>query len=114
MQLSFDFSRPAPTDRAAADSNDYHRIPASPKQVHYARQIAARARTRVPETALEDRQKMSNWIDAHQQRAGRFSHYPSSKQVAFAERIARMKRRAVPDECFRDRTLMSRWIDSNL
>jgi hypothetical protein len=68
----------------------------------------------VPDDALTDRQKMSDWIDAHQKRAMRFSNYPSSKQVAFAERIARIKRRAVPDECFRDRTLMSRWIDSNL
>lgn len=113
MQMTFDFSKPV-TAPAPAESNDYHRVPASEKQLRYARQLATRLRIALPEAALADRQKLSDWIDAHQARATRFSQYPSSKQVAFAERIARMKRRAVPDACFRDRTLMSRWIDSNL
>lgn len=113
MQLSFDFSNhPAPVH--IADSNDYHRVPASAKQVKYARQISAKARIPIPEAALDDRQQLSDWIDAHHGRVNRFSNYPSSKQVAFAERIARIKRRSVPDECFRDRTMLSRWIDSNL
>jgi hypothetical protein len=117
MQMSFDFpspETPSPRAPAPADSNDYHRVPASEKQLRYARQIAQRLRKPLPDAALTDRQKLSDWIDAQKTRPTRFSNYPSSKQVAFAERIARMKRRAVPDECFRDRTLMSRWIDSNL
>lgn len=113
MQMSFDFSHRA-TPLHVAQSNDYHRIPASEKQLRFARQIANRLHTPLPDSVLNDRQALSDWIDAHHSKATRFSNYPSSKQVAFAERIARMKRRAVPDECFRDRTLMSRWIDSNL
>lgn len=119
MQMTFDFSTPA---RAAApvESNDYHRVPASEKQLRYARQLAARLRKPLPDAVLGDRQRLSDWIDAHRTHGAHgthgasFSQYPSSKQVAFAERIARIKRRAVPDACFRDRTLMSRWIDSNL
>ncbi len=114
-QMSFDFSAARPVVETP-DSNDYHRLPASEKQVRFARQIAARARVAVPQSALADRLKLSEWIDANKGRApkaSRFANYPSSKQVAFAERIARVKRRAVPNECFKDRTLMSRWIDSN-
>ncbi len=112
-QMSFDFSAPRPV--VVEDSNDYHRLPVSEKQLRFARQIAARGAAKLPDDVLSDRKRLSAWIDAHKDRAAsRFSNYPSSKQVAFAERIARMKRRAVPDECFRDRTLMSRWIDSNL
>jgi hypothetical protein len=115
MQMSFDFSaHRAILDRA--DSNDYHRLPASEKQQRFAHQIAARSRIKVPSDVLADRTALSKWIDAHKGSAkprASVSSYPSSKQVAFAERIARLKRRAVPQECFKDRTLMSRWIDSN-
>jgi hypothetical protein len=115
MQMTFDFSAPR-TVAAAGDSNDYHRLPVSEKQLRLARQIAARNRIAVPDAALSDRTRLSQWIEDNKTRgatASRFGNYPSSKQVAFAERIARIKRRAVPEECFKDRTLMSRWIDSN-
>ena len=114
-QLTFDFSNAQPVLHRA-DANDYHHVPASGKQLHFAHQIAARARKSVPQDALASRDALSAWIDANKavmQRSDRFSSYPSSKQVAFAERIARIKRRSVPDECFKDRTLMSRWIDRN-
>ena len=121
MQMSFDFSsqvKPVSPSNLDGDSNDYHRLPASSKQMAYAQQIAQSLKKPVPADALTDRQLLSAWIDRNKgqvsRRASRFSNYPSSKQVAFAERIARMKRRAVPNECFRDKTLMSRWIDSNL
>ena len=97
-------------------SNDYHRIPVSPKQLRFARAIAARGPFALPDEAQTDRRSLSAWIDTHlekQTRVSAFSRYPSSKQVAFAERIARIKRRTVPQECFRDKGLMSRWIDSN-
>lgn len=111
MQLSFDFTRPVPVRE---EVNDYHRLPVSEKQLRFARQIAARAHKPLPDAALSDRRKLSDWIDANKSTAaGRFSNYPSSKQVAFAERIARIKRRSVPDACFKDRTLMRHWIDSN-
>jgi hypothetical protein len=113
MQMSFDFSAPR---RMPEDSNDYHRLPVSEKQLRFARQIAAQKRIEVPDAALADRARLSEWIDRNKARTtspSRFANYPSSKQVAFAERLARVKRRAVPEECFKDRKLMSRWIDSN-
>jgi len=102
----------------AADfqSNDYHRLPVTEKQLAFARQIAQRSRINLPLDVQGDREALSQWISAHknERQSGQFSNYPSSKQVAFAERIARIKRRNVPDECFRDRGLMSKWIDHNL
>jgi hypothetical protein len=99
----------------ASQSNDYHLVPVSEKQLSYARTIAQRSNTVLPDGVQEDRRRLSEWIDAHKKRAvaSRLDRYPSSKQVAFAESIARRKRRQVPRECFRDRGLMSRWIDSN-
>ncbi|MFK7836634.1 MAG: hypothetical protein AB8B60_10470 [Sulfitobacter sp.] len=90
-------------------------VPATEKQIAYARTLAVRHNTRLPEGIKADRAALSRWIDAHKGAApqGAFSNYPSSKQVAFAERIAKLKRNPVPPECFRDRALMSRWIDSN-
>ncbi len=92
-----------------------HTLPATEKQIAYAKTLAARSKEPLPEGITADRAALSRWIDAHKAPApqGRFSDYPSSKQVGFAERIARLKRSEVPPECFRDRTLMSRWIDSN-
>lgn len=97
-------------------SNDYHILPTTEKQLHFARQIAKMIGADVPQTALSDRRALSAWIDKHHQKPApsRFSRYPSSKQVAYAERIARLKRRPVPTECFRDRSKMSSWIDSNV
>ncbi len=97
----------------ALATNDYHRLPASEKQLRYARSIATQAAIDLPGEVLEDRRSLSAWIDRHKRPASRFDAYPSSKQVAFAERIARIKRRDIPHECFRDRSMMSRWIDSN-
>ncbi|MGJ8544460.1 MAG: hypothetical protein ACSHWZ_03375 [Sulfitobacter sp.] len=88
----------------------------TPKQISYARTIAVKTGSALPQSALAERSALSAWIDAHKpkQASGPFSHYPSSKQVAFAERIARIKRSEVPRECFHDKTLMSRWIDGNM
>jgi len=113
MQASlFDHARATPV---APSSNDYHVVPASEKQVQYARLIAARIKAELPGDVISDRTRMSAWIDKHKrQGAGSpFSNYPSSKQVGYAERLARLKHRPVPPECFRDRGLMSKWIDSN-
>lgn len=97
-------------------SNDYHQVPASEKQLAFARQIAQRSGTVLPGEVQKNRYVLSRWIDANKitKPTGQFSNYPSSKQVGFAERIARKKRREVPQECFRDRTMMSKWINSNL
>lgn len=90
-------------------------LPATEKQLSFARILAARHGIALPVGIAADRAVLSKWIDAHKIEAARtaFSNYPSSKQVAFAERIARLRRGAVPPECFRDRALMSRWIDHN-
>lgn len=97
-------------------SNDYHLLPATEKQIQYARQIAKRSKVELPADVFVDRRQMSHWIDTHKPvvPVTQFSNYPSSKQVGFAERIARIKRRDIPHECFRDRGMMSKWIDSNV
>lgn len=96
-------------------SNDYHVVPATVKQLNYARQIASLYKKALPAEIELDRHALSRWIDDNKPSplTGRFSNYPTSKQVTFAERIARMKRRAVPHECFRDKSAMSEWIDTN-
>ena len=88
-------------------------LPATPRQIAYARSLALRNQTLLPATAQLDRHSLSVWIDAQAKLRPVDGDRPTSKQVAFAERLARIKRRAVPDECFRDRGLMSKWIDGN-
>ena len=90
-------------------------LPATPRQIAFARYLALRNQTLLPWEIQQDRRSLSAWIDAQAQMKPRsdLDSLPSSKQVAFAERLARFKRRAVPDECFRDKGLMSKWIDSN-
>ena len=90
-------------------------LPATERQLSYARSLALRNQTLLPWEVQQDRRSLSSWIDAQAKLppVTDFSSLPSSKQVAFAERIARLKHRAVPDECFRDRRLLSRWIDNN-
>ena len=90
-------------------------LPATPRQIAYARSLALRNQTLLPWEIQQDRRSLSAWIDAQAQMKplSALDGLPSSKQVAFAERLARIKRRAVPDECFRDKGLMSKWIDGN-
>ena len=108
-------TRQARSSNYGFQTNDYYRLPASEKQLQFAREIARKAGVTLPREAEQDRHAISGWISENKNAAakGQFSNYPSSKQVAFAERIARIKRRNVPDECFRDRGLMSKWIDYN-
>jgi hypothetical protein len=90
-------------------------LPATPKQIAYARTLALRNRTLLPPDVQQDRRSLSAWIEGQVRLkpASQIDRLPSSKQVAFAERLARIKRRAVPEECFRDKGLMSKWIDGN-
>ena len=90
-----------------------HALPATPKQIAYARSLALRNQTLLPWEVQQDRRSLSAWIEAQAKLKPADTNHPTSKQVAFAERLARIKRRAVPDECFRDRGLMSKWIDGN-
>ncbi|SHF73620.1 hypothetical protein SAMN05444273_1114 [Litoreibacter ascidiaceicola] len=95
---------------------DQSELPATEKQIRFARRIALTGGIVLPWEAQVSRRSLSQWIDANAavlNSPSEFSQYASSKQVAFAERIARIKRRQVPHECFKDRQLMSRWIDSN-
>lgn len=98
-------------DQPATDAQNV--LPATPKQMAYARKIAESRNIILPWEAQQDRRALSQWIDQQLSAPQSYDARPSSKQVAFAERIARIKRSAVPDECFRDRTLMSRWINTN-
>ncbi|QCO56989.1 hypothetical protein EOK75_14435 (plasmid) [Pseudorhodobacter turbinis] len=89
-------------------------LPATARQVAYARALALRNQTLLPWATQQDRRSLSAWIDAQAKLTPLMQDArPSSKQVAFAERLARIKRRAVPDECFRDKGLMSKWINGN-
>ena len=90
-------------------------LPATPKQIAYARSLALRNQTLLPWEVQQDRRALSSWIEAQAQLrpVSDMDQLPTSKQVAFAEKLARIKRRAVPDECFRDKGLMSKWIDGN-
>ncbi len=90
-------------------------LPATARQIAYARSLALRNQTLLPWEVQQDRRSLSAWIEAQARLtpAMLLDALPSSKQVAFAERIARIKRRAVPEACFRDKTLMSKWIDGN-
>ncbi len=90
-------------------------LPATERQLAYARSLALRNQSLLPWAVQQDRRSLSAWIEAQAalKPMAASDSRPSSKQVAFAERLARIKRRAVPDECFRDRQLLSRWIDCN-
>ena len=88
-------------------------LPATERQIAYARSLALRNQSLLPWEVQQDRRSLSAWIEAQAGLKPVEDNHPTSKQVAFAERIAKMRRRAVPDECFRDRQLLSRWIDSN-
>ena len=90
-------------------------LPATQKQIAYARSLALKNQTPLPWEVQQDRRSLSAWIDAQARMKplSELDRLPSSKQVAFAERLARIKRRAVPEECFRDKGLMSKWIDGN-
>ena len=90
-------------------------LPATPKQIAYARSLPLKNQTLLPWEVQQDRRSLSAWIDAQARMKplSELDRLPSSKQVAFAERLARIKRRAVPEECFRDKGLMSKWIDGN-
>ena len=92
-----------------------HALPATPKQIAYARSLAQRNRTLLPWKVQQDRRSLSAWIEAQARLkpVSDMDRLPTSKQVAFAEKLAQIKRRAVPDECFRDKRLMSKWIDGN-
>ncbi len=90
-------------------------LPATPRQIAYARALALRNQTLLPWDVQQDRRRLSSWIEqqGRLKPAAALDDRPSARQVAFAERLARIKRRAVPDACFRDRGLMSKWIDGN-
>ena len=90
-------------------------LPATPKQIAYARSLALRNHTLLPWEVQQDRRSLSTWIEAQARLkpVSDMERLPSSKQVALAEKLARIKRRAVPDECFRDKGLISKWIDGN-
>ena len=97
------------------DSTTYT-LPATPKQIAYARSLALRNLALLPWVVQQDRRSLSAWIEAQARLkpVSDMDQLPTSRQVAFAEMLARIKRRAVPDDCFRDRGVLSKWIDGNM
>ncbi|MEL7463360.1 MAG: hypothetical protein AAFN79_04800 [Pseudomonadota bacterium] len=93
--------------------------PPSTRQLHFAREIAARTGKGLPDEVKADRRALSAWISRHRsefeerRRANTGAAGATAKQIAFAEKISRARRRAIPAECFRSAALMSRWIDAN-
>lgn len=96
-----------------ASNNERAHLPATPKQLAFARKLAQRNNSVLDWATQQDRWGLSRWIDEQVEITKTRPNRPSSKQVAFAERIARMKRRTVPNECFQSAELMSRWITAN-
>ena len=69
-------------------------LPATAKQIAYARSLALRNQTLLPWEVQQDRRSLSAWIDAQAQLkpVSDMDRLPTSKQVAFAEKLARIKR----------------------
>ncbi len=90
-------------------------LPATPRQIAYARALALRNQTLLPWHVQQDRRSLSAWIEAQAalKPMRDIDSRPSPRQVAYAERLGRIKRRAVPAECFQDAGLMSKWIEGN-
>jgi len=110
-QTTFDDLFEAVTPAKQAELPLPKSVAATQKQIEYAKVLAEKTKSPLPADIMQDRTRLSKWIDAHKPAPSAFNDYPSSKQVGFAERIARLKHTQVPPECFRDRALMSRWID---
>lgn len=58
-------------------SNDYHRLPVTEKQLSYARQISMRTGCVLPSETQQDRQALSRWIDENRsiQSVSKFANY---------------------------------------
>jgi len=71
-------------------------LPATPKQIAYARSLALRNQTLLPWDVQQDRRTLSAWIEAQARMkpASDMDRLPTSRQVAFAGKLARIKRRA--------------------
>ena len=67
------------------DSTTYA-LPATPKQIAYARSLALRNQTLLPWEVQQDRRSLSTWIEAQAQLkpVSDMDRLPTSKQVAFA------------------------------
>lgn len=93
---------------------DEQTLPATQKQLAFARTLALRNQVILPADLKSDRRKLSAWIDKQKILKPIRNTGPSAKQIALAQKLSRIKKRAIPEECFQDRALMSRWIDRAL
>ena len=71
------------------DSTTYA-LPATPKQIAYARSLALRNKTLLPWEVQQDRRSLSAWIEAQLKPVSDMDRLPTSKQVAFAEKLGRL------------------------
>ena len=67
-------------------------LPATPRQIAYARSLALRNQTLLPWEVQQERRSLSAWIEvqAKLKPLSTLDSLPSSRQVAFAEKIARI------------------------
>ena len=79
------------------------------KQLAFARSLAHRAGTELPEDALADARALSAWIDG-----ARTTSPPSEKQLALAARLAAEHEVEIPDDILASATRLSAWIDTHL
>ena len=59
-------------------TNDYHQLPASEKQIRFARSLAAKAGTTLPDEVQLDRRQISAWIDAQQAKSAKANPFDSN------------------------------------
>lgn len=83
--------------------------PPSEKQIAFARSIAERMGSPVPEDALKDSKALSAWIDKAKSKAP--APPPSEKQVSFAKMLAERAGVDLPEEVMKNMAECSKFID---
>ncbi len=81
----------------------------SDKMLEFAKNIATRLNTKVPENVMNDWEACKQYIDENKDNASR----PTDKQSNFAKMIADRKGVTIPDDVAKNGRLLSKWIDEN-
>lgn len=81
----------------------------TPKMLEYAKRIAERLKTDLPENVERDFDACRAFIDEHAAEANK----PSDKAVNYAKFIAESKGVELPEEALVDGKALSRWIDEH-
>jgi DNA topoisomerase III len=81
----------------------------SDKMLEFAKNIANKLGTKLPEAVANDWEECKRYIDENKDNASR----PSDKQLNFAKMIADRKGVTIPDDVAKNGRLLSKWIDDN-